>query len=185
MVKKVYTISETSEGEFECRGEAYHSLVIYDLDKLNATAKAIIEEKYLTEWLKEGYTPLSKDGWGFADLLEEYEMSDDSESVRVNEPFEYDSETLELDLEDPEQQKQFIETVKDFIEDKSHMETINSYIVENVMTKIFTESQLKEADITKSIQLTKKTSAVITFGDQELRQDFTSSRPEHVLESWQ
>ncbi len=140
-------IHEYSEGEYECRGERYNEMVVFDLGKLNTLSKETIENKLLEEWTdKHGeIEPLNGSDWSFEDILEEIEVGE-YESISQRYKGELTQESIDLTKDsDLEKMESFYKLFND-----SETSYTNLVIME-VLENFFSKEEIESCNITSKI----------------------------------
>lgn len=153
MIKNVLIIKEQFVGKYECRGEFYHSITVFDLDKLNAISKTLIEDRYFKEWSEkygEVIEPMNLVDWSFEDFIEEMT------SFKENSFFDHRNiETFDLNNED--EKVNFLKELHSFVTDKKHNDPSECHYSTVFMPTFFSDEQIKSCDITDQISISDAT----------------------------
>ncbi len=153
-INKVLVIEEQFEGQFECRGEKTQSLVVFNLDKLDAISKSLIESRFLKEWTEkhnEEIDMMNGVDWSFEDFEEEISLT-----LKDNETL-FHREIKTFDLTRFSEVNKFLRMMSNYNEKLKLRDSQPSDYVNEHMLKYFSEADLESADITGSIEIKNKT----------------------------
>jgi hypothetical protein len=151
---RVFVVEEYSEGEFECAGENYKSLVVFDLFKLDELSrdkfKNIMLKKREEQNPEAEFVPKNGKSWSFEDIKNEIDVyiEESGKGVRGFERNEYI-----FDLNNKEEEEKFIELMSSHIKDRNGNTQVDSLYVENELNYFLSEEEIKSADITKEINI--------------------------------
>lgn len=147
-VARILYIEEYYEGEYECRGEKYKTVHIYDLDKLNALSKKVIEERLLESWLEklgDDISPMNGNSWSFEDIQEEIACGN-FDSVED----EYMGELIINDIDFTK--SNFQDKLNQLYKSYNDVNKYGQLVYEKALLTMFTEEELKSCRVDENIK---------------------------------
>lgn len=166
---RVFVVEEYSEGEFECAGENYKSLVVFDLFKLDELSRDIINNVMLKKREEQNpeaeFTPKNGKSWSFEDIKNEIDIyiEESGKDIRGFERNEYT-----FDLNNKQEEEKFIELMSSHLKDRNGSTQVDSLYVENELNYFLSEENIKSADITKEINISVVSTVNVSIKDTEI-----------------
>lgn len=166
---RVFVVEEYSEGEFECAGEKYNSLVVFDLFKLDEISKNSIKNVMLKKRKEQNpeieLSPQNGESWNFEDIKNEIDIyvGESGEDVRGFERNEYT-----FDLNNKQEEEKFIELMSSHLKDRNGNTQVDSFYVENELNYFLTEEEIKSADITNEINVSVVSTVNVSIKETEI-----------------
>lgn len=172
-------VKETSEGEFESRGEKYFSFDIFDLDKLDALSKKAIEEKNLVQqWADEengdpeDYEPMNGIDWSWEDLEESLNCGKSKYEKVMKDRREFDTEIYRIDTSDAKERQKLVKLLKENKSNSTYQTQLNSVFIEYALTEFFSKEEIKDINITDSVSFKTRGIVDVSIGNDIISVNF-------------
>ncbi len=161
MSKRILLVEESSVGECELRGKEYRSILILDLDKLDALSLAYIEKNNLMEeWGGSEAEPMNDVAFGFEDLYEH--ISDEFEEVDLR---DFDQELRWLDLSDEKDLETLSKAIKNNDEESSVCDDTDAVFRENELNYLFSKEEIDSMLLNRTLEFKINSVVEINFGN--------------------